>query len=119
MPDPTNPNRLAGSPALGEPALGTQPVAVVERSPTGLALLPQYLLKIATVLVVVAGVIVTLPSAGIALPPVVLAVSGAVVALGAALGIASQGVRKDVGTQPVTLAAPPAAPSAPRVGPPV
>lgn len=110
-----NPNRLAGSPALGEPALGLSPIAVVERSPTGIALLPQIALKIATVLVVIAGVVVTLPSAGIALPPVVLAIAGAVLALGTALGIASQGVRVHPGTQPVTLAQPQAAPSAPPV----
>jgi len=120
MPDVSNPHRLAGSPAMGEPALGSQPVAVVERSPTGLALLPQIALKIATVLVVIAGVIVTLPSAGIALPPVVLAIAGAVLALGTALGIASQGVRVHPGTQPVTLAAPAPVPSSPspRIGPP-
>lgn len=120
MTDP-NPNRLAGSPALGEPALGTQSVAVVERSPTGLALIPQLALKVATVLVIIAGVVVTLPSAGFALPPVVMAIAGAVLALGTALGIASQGVRAAPGTQPVTLAAPPPAPSSPspRIGPPV
>lgn len=82
-------------PALpSEPKLGLMPVPVVERSPTGIALLPQYAVKIATVLVLVAGVIVTLPTAGVALPPLVLSIAGAVVAIGAALGIASQGVRK-------------------------
>ena len=64
-----NPNRLAGSPALGEPALGLAPVAVVERSPTGLALLPQVAVKIATVVVGLAaiGVVVftsLMPAAG-------------------------------------------------------
>ncbi len=121
MPDPINPNRLAGSPALGEPALGLQPVAVVERSPTGAALIPQVLLKFATVLVLVAGVVLSLPTMGIGLPPIVLTISGLIVALGTSLGIASQGVRMAPGTQPVTLASPsaPPTPSAPRMGPPV
>jgi len=116
MPDPTNPNRLEGSPALGEPALGVQPVAVVERSPTGLALVPQYVTRIALVLVAVAGVVVTLPSMGVALPPVVLTIAGAVLAIGTALGIASPGVRSKPGTvegQVVSKT------EAPRVGPPV
>lgn len=120
MTDP-NPNRLAGSPALGEPALGLAPVAVVERSPTGLALLPQMLVKIAAVVVGLAAVGLTVVTV---LPPTPLtaqiqAICLAVVGVGATLGIASPGARSGVGTQPVTLAAPPPNPSAPRVGPPV
>ena len=51
MPDLSNPHRLEGLPTLGSPAIGLAPVAVVERSPTGLAVLPQVAVKIATVLV--------------------------------------------------------------------
>ncbi len=124
-----NPNRLAGSPAMGEPALGLQPVAVVERSPTGLALIPQVLLKVATVVVALAGVGVIvftalMPAAGATVAPLPwvttgLAICSGIVAIGTTLGIVSQGVRVDVGTKPVTLAQPAAAPSAPRIGPPV
>ncbi len=117
-----NPHRLAGSPALGEPALGLSPVAVVERSPTGLALLPQMVVRVATVIVGLAAV-----GAGVFplfLPAPWAATGGAVclaiVGLGATLGLASPGVRSSPGTQPVTLAAPAAPPSAPtpRIGPP-
>ena len=123
MPDPTNPHRLDGSPVLGQPALGGGPIAVVERSPTGIALLPQIVVKVATVIVGLAAI-----GAGIFplfLPAPWAATGGAVclaiVGLGATLGLASPGVRSQPGTQPVTLAAPaaPPSPSAPRVGPPV
>ncbi len=89
-------DELARPPLPSEPKMGLVSVPVVERSPTGAALIPQVSLKVATVLVLVAGVIVTLPSAGIALPPVVLSIAGAVLAIGTALGIASQGVRAPV-----------------------
>ncbi len=118
-----NPNRLAGSPVLGEPALGLSPVAVVERSPTGLALLPQVAVRIATVVVGLAAVGVTVFTVLLPAPWAAtgLAVCSSIVALGTAVGLASPGVRSAPGTQPVTLAAPAAAPSSPtpRVGPPV
>ncbi len=93
-------DELSRSPFPSEPKLGLAPVAVVTRSPTGLALLPQIAVKVATVLVLLAGVVVTLPSAGVALPPIVLTIAGAVLALGTALGIASQGVRTDKPVEP-------------------
>ncbi len=68
--------------------------ALAPISPTGAAILPQLMLKIATVVVVLAGVAISLPSMGIALPPAAVAVATALVAIGSALGIASQGVRK-------------------------
>lgn len=126
-----NPNRLAGSPALGEPALGLQPVSVVERSPTGLALVPQVLLKIATVIVGLASVgvvvfTVLMPAAGATVAPLPwvlsgLAICSSIVAIGTTLGIMSPGVRAGAGTQPVTLAAPTIqpSPSSPRLGPPL
>lgn len=129
MPDIKNPNRLDGSPVLGQPAMGLGPVAVVERSPTGLALLPQAALKVAAVVVAIAsvGVVVftaLMPAAGAAVAPLPWVVTGlgicsAIVALGTTLGIVSQGVRVAPGTQPVTLAAPEAPPSSPtpRIGP--
>lgn len=116
-----NPNRLAGSPALGEPALGLAPVAVVERSPTGLALLPQVIVKIAAVLVALATVGLAVFGMMLPAPWAVtgVAVCTAIVGLGATLGIVSPGARAAPGTQPVTIAQPSAVPSAPRVGPPV
>ncbi len=120
MTDP-NPNRLAGSPALGEPALGLQPVAVVERSPTGLALLPQMVVKVAVVVVGLAAIGIPIFSAMLPAPWAVsgLAICSSIVGLGTVLGIASPGARSLPGTQPVTLAQPAAAPSAPRIGPPL
>ncbi len=63
-------------------------------SPTGIALLPQLLVKIATVVVAVAVFVMTLPTMGIPLPPPVLAVCSAITGLGIVLGIGSQGIRK-------------------------
>lgn len=91
------PDELSRPPFPSEPKMGLTPVAVVERSPTGIALLPQYATRIALVLVAVAGVVVTLPSAGVPLPPAVIAIASAVLAIGTALGIASPGVRKAQG----------------------
>lgn len=117
-----NPNRLQGSPALGEPALGLSPVAVVERSPTGLALVGPVLVKIGTVLAALSAVGTVVFAALLPAPFAVtgLAVCASVTAALTALGIASPGVRTQAGTQPVTLAAAsaPPSPSAPRVGPP-
>jgi len=116
-----NPNRLAGSPALGEPALGLSPVAVVERSPTGVALLGQTLVRIASIvggLAVLAGGVFAL---FLPQPWAVtgVAICGSVALIATKIEAMGPGLRREVGTQPVTLAQPPAAPSAPRVGPPV
>ena len=115
-----NPHRLAGSPVLGEPALGLSPVAVVERSPTGLALIGPALVKIGTVLAALAAVGSVVFAAMLPAPWAVtgLAVCASVTAAMTALGVASPGVRTQAGTQVVTLAQPAAAPFAPRVGPP-
>ncbi len=116
-----NPNRLAGSPALGEPALGTANISVVERSPTGLAMVGPVLVKIGTVLAALSAVGTVVFSALLPAPFAVtgLMVCSSVTAALVALGIASPGVRSNPGTQPVTVAQRPAdpAPSAPRVGP--
>jgi hypothetical protein len=66
----------------------------IQQSPTGVAILPQLLVKGATVLVGAAGLLLTLTTQGIALPPLAVTICTAVVSIGAALGIASQGVRK-------------------------
>lgn len=63
-------------------------------SPTGQAMLPQWLIKAMTVVVAAAGVCASLPSMGVQLPPVAVAVCGSIVSLGAAFGIVSQGARK-------------------------
>ncbi len=72
-------------------------LAPIPQSPTGLAVLPQVLIKIATVIVGLAAVAM---SALAVLPPfpwtaAALAVCGSIVGLGATLGISSQGIRKD------------------------
>ena len=122
-------NELSRPAFPSEPKLGLAPVAVVERSPTGLALLPQVAVKIATVVVGLAaiGVVVftsLMPAAGATIAPLPwvvtgLAICSSIVGLGTVLGIMSPGARAAPGTQPVTLAQPSAAPSSPRVGPPV
>lgn len=105
MPDASNPNRLQGSPALGEPALGLSPVSVVERSPTGLALVGPILVKVGTVLAALSAVGTVVFSALLPAPWAVtgLAVCSSVTAALVALGIASPGVRSQPGTQPVTV----------------
>jgi hypothetical protein len=59
-------------------------------SPTGTPMLPARLAPWLTLLVAVAALLPLVPG----LPPVVLTVCGLVVALGAALGIASPGARR-------------------------
>ncbi len=90
-----NPNRLPGSPPLGEPVLGATPVAVVERSPTGLALVPQVVLKVLTVVVGIAAIGVTVFTTMLPAPWAVtgLAICSPIVAIGTVFGIASQGIR--------------------------
>ena len=56
------------------------------------AVLPQPVVLVLTILVAVAGVLPMIPG----LPPVVPAIAGVVVAVGAALGIASPGIRRKV-----------------------
>lgn len=102
----TEGNRLDGSPKLNEPALGIQPVAVVERSPTGIALVGQTIVKGATVVVAVAAAVAAVM---VVLPPTPLtaqitAICIAIATAGAALGIASPGARAggSAGAAPVT-----------------
>jgi hypothetical protein len=77
-------------------------VPVVVQPPAAGAVLPQWAVVLTAVLTAVAGVLVSLPG----LPPLVTGVASAVVAIGAALGIASPGIRRHV------------EPPNPRVGPP-
>lgn len=116
MPDPTNPNRLEGLPSLGQPALGVQPVAVVERSPTGLAVLPQVAVKVMTVLVGLAAIGIPIFTTMLPAPWAVtgLAICSSVVGIGTVFGIASPGVRTGAGVvegQVISKT------EAPRVGP--
>lgn len=119
----SEPTRLAGSPAMGEPALGLSPVSVVERSPTGLALIPQLLVKIGVVMGALGTVGTAIFTALLPAPWAAtgLGISAALATLGATVASMGPGLRKDAGTQPVTLAAPGIPPSAPtpRIGPPV
>ncbi len=122
MPDISNPHRLDGSPAFGQAAIGTQTISVVERSPTGLALVGPILVKVGTVLAALSAVGTAVFASMLPAPFAMtgLAVCASVTAALTALGIASPGVRTQAGTQPVTLAQPAAPPSAPtpRIGPP-
>ncbi len=88
--------------------MGLTPVAVVERSPTGLAVLPQVLVKILTVVVGLAALGVGVFSMFLPAPWAVtaLAVCSAIVGLGAAFGIASPGIRNQAGAAPVVPAKP-------------
>lgn len=58
--------------------------------PAAGAILPQWAVLTLTVLTVAAGVVVMIPG----MPPTVIAIAGGVTALGAALGIASPGIRR-------------------------
>lgn len=54
------------------------------------AVLPQWLVVTLTLLTIAAGVVVMIPG----MPPTVVAIAGGVTAVGAALGIASPGIRR-------------------------
>jgi hypothetical protein len=113
-----------------EPKLGLNPVPVIERSPTGIAMIPQVLLKVAAIIVALAGVGVVvftalMPAAGATVAPLPwvvtgLAICSGIVAVGTTLGIVSQGVRTKEGTVPVVEATPLPSPrpSVPKFGPP-
>lgn len=103
MTDPTRP--------IGTPMLGVTPVAVVERSPTGLALIGPVLVKVGTVLAALAAVGTVVFSAMLPAPWAVtgLMVCSSITAALVALGIASPGVRTQAGPAPVET---------PRIGPP-
>lgn len=101
----TDPNEVVTptSPVIVPPEALLPPVLTGPVSPTGVALLPQLLIKAAVPLVAVAGAVAMLPESMTAagwvgtLPGWVLVtvgVSKVLFALGAALGIASQGARK-------------------------
>jgi hypothetical protein len=60
--------------------------------PAAGAVIPQWLAKVLFGLVGIAGVCTAIPG----LPPVVTQICGAVVAAGAAFGIASPGIRKQL-----------------------
>lgn len=69
-------------------------VPVVHQSGLGSAVLPQWVTVAMTVLVAVAGIVVGLPAMGVAIPSALVSVAGVIVSIGAAIGIASPGVRK-------------------------
>ncbi len=102
------------------PKLGLAPVDVVERSPTGLALLPQILVRIGTVVTAIAAIGIPIFSAMLPAPWAVtgVAVCTSICGLGAALGFASPGIRTQPGPQAVTTGIPNPTPSNPtRIGP--
>ncbi len=92
----SEPTRLAGSPPLGEPALGLAPVPNANISPTGLALLPQVAVRIGMAVAALAAIGTIVFTALLPAPFAVVGVSvcGAVTGLCAALGFASPGLRK-------------------------
>ncbi len=69
-------------------------VPVVHQSGLGSAVLPQWVTVAMTVVVAVCGVVVGLPAMGVALPAAVISVCSVIVSIGAAIGIASPGLRK-------------------------
>lgn len=75
------------------PAVTPPPVAPVV-SPTGSAVLPSWLPLVGTVVVGLAGVVVAAKEGGAPVPAVLYSICVGIVGLGAALGISSQGVRK-------------------------
>ena len=107
------PDELSRPPFPSEPKMGIQPVSMVERSPTGLAVLPQVVVKVVTVLVGLAAIGIPIFTTMLPAPWAAtgLMVCSSIVGIGTVFGIASPGVRKEAGAQPVTIAAP-------RIGPP-
>ena len=63
-------------------------------SPTGSAILPSWLPIVGTIIVGLAGIVVAAKEGGAPIPTVLYSICVGVVGLGAALGISSQGVRK-------------------------
>jgi hypothetical protein len=63
-------------------------------SPTGTPLVPTKAVPWILIVVAVAGAVVGLPEMGVAIPAIVLAGAKVVGVIGAALGIASPGLRK-------------------------
>lgn len=92
------------------PKLGEAPVAVVVRSPTGIAMIGPVLVKVGTVLAALAAVGSVVFAALLPAPFAVtgLAVCASITAAMTALGVASPGVRSQPGAAPVV--------EAPRVG---
>lgn len=76
-------------------AAPSSPSAIIRASsPTGTPIFSPGLARYAVPVVVVAGFVASLPAMGVPVPPVAVAVASLVVSLGAALGVASPGVRK-------------------------
>lgn len=86
-------------------------VEAIPRSPTGLAILPQVLIKVATVVVGLATVAGGIFAIFLPAPWAVTgaAICGSIIGLGATLGISSQGIR----AAPVVPAVSPAEPPKP------
>lgn len=64
-------------------------------SPTGIAVVQQWIVRIAVVLVGLAASIIAAAQAGVPIPEKLVAVATTVIALGATFGIVSQGIRVD------------------------
>lgn len=93
------PDELSRPPFPSEPKLGLSPVAVVERSPTGLAVLPQVAVKVVTVLVGLAAIGIPIFTTMLPAPWAAtgLTICSSIVGIGTVFGIASPGVRKEAG----------------------
>lgn len=102
-------DELSRPPFPSEPMLGLAPVAVVERSPTGLAVVPQVLVKVMTVLVGLAAIGIPVFTTMLPAPWAVtaLTVCSSVVGIGTVFGIASPGVRSQPGAVTAPVAVPP------------
>lgn len=106
-------DELSRPPFPSEPKLGLAPVAVVERSPTGLAVVPQVVVKVVTVLVGLAAIGIPVFTTMLPAPWAAtgLAICSSIVAIGTVFGIASPGVRTQAGAVESKI-------ETPRIGPP-
>lgn len=97
------PDELSRPPFPSEPKMGLQPVPVVERSPTGIALVGQTFVRVATgakaLALLVGGVLVVLPP----LPwtMTALAICAGVYGVAELITGAGPGIRKEAGAAPV------------------
>lgn len=96
-------DELSRPPFPAEPKMGIQPVPVVERSPTGIAMVGQTLVRIATgakaLALTVAGIVVLLPPMPWTVQ--VLTVCAGVYGVSELITGAGPGIRKEAGAAPV------------------
>lgn len=111
-------DELSRPPFPSEPKMGLAPVAVVEHSPTGLALVGQTLTRwavgigaFATLVAVTCGTLATAVPVTAPWAVPAAAIAGAVVLVCNQVTGASPGLRKEAGPQPVME------PPPPRIGP--